>query len=369
MYSPCDLELLQLPRPTDNVIIVFNLPEIKIEFQCRDQTDIELSTDVLPDLTFTNPGIPSEIPPELYFTSQKISNFNTATAVPMATNTIVRALLNACKQGSLAEAHFYAQQLLADGISRQTGPPFKLAMATAAYQGHAEILRSLMNTHIQNMQHADSPWNPTITGRTDDIPQEWTAAKMSDLVVYRATRGGKPHVMQTLMDFGLTPDHEIDKMGSPLGIAIRGEKVDMVRFLLEKGADPNGMYWIPPESFLLKAASLNSPDIMKALQDHGAKLKGSMALRGAAKNGRIDSAKILLEQGADVDEIFLLDLFQDERDNLGTALHIAAKHKQHEFVNFLLAYGAKQDLKDGDGLTAREAAVAHGNDGIASLLT
>ena len=286
----------------------------------------------------------------------------------MAINTIGRALLKACTQGSLPEVNVYASRLLAKGISKETGPPLKMAMAAAAYEGHADILRSLMTSLPQNMRRAESPWNLSIKAESDDIPQEWRPAEMSDLVIYRAAMGGKPQVMQTLMDFGLGVDHEIDKMGSPLSIAIREEKVDMVRFLLEKGADPNGMYWIPPETFLIKAASLPSSNILKSLLDYGAKLQGSAALKGAAEEGRVDSAKVLLKHGADIDEVFRLDLFEDKRDIVGSALHVAVKRKQKEFVSFLLASGARRDLQNGDGLTARESAVAEGNEEMVQLL-
>ncbi|KAF1959242.1 hypothetical protein CC80DRAFT_591298 [Byssothecium circinans] len=102
----------------------------------------------------------------------------------------------------------------------------------------------------------------------------------------------------------------------------------MVRFLLEKGVDPNGRYWIPFDSFLMKTASLSSPNIMISLLDHDAAIQGSLVLSSAAEEGRIDSAKILLERGADINEVFDLDLDGDEDDIVGTALHVAVKHDQ-----------------------------------------
>ena len=196
------------------------------------------------------------------------------------------------------------------------------------------------------------------------MSDEWSPSVISDYVVLRAATGGKPPVMQALMDFGLHVDHNIDKVGTPLGLAVLCQKADMVRFLLSKGADPNGMYWIPPDVYLVEAASLASPDILNTLLDHGADVADLMALKGAAEGGRIDSAKILLDRGADIDEVFCYDDLI-----IGTALHVTVQHDQEEFVKFLLARGARRDLRDRNRLTPRELALSDGKEKIAQLLT
>ncbi|PVH96603.1 ankyrin [Periconia macrospinosa] len=288
----------------------------------------------------------------------------------MSTTTIGRALLKACQHGSVKEANTLVPRLLAKGISKETAPPLQLAMATAAYHGHSDILRNIMSNFPKGVKPSREAWTLPFTSDMEfhRLPKEWKSSAVPDLVVTRAVEGGSVPVVQTLMDFGLEVDYMVDKVGTLLCIALCARKLDMVRFLLEKGADPNDRLWFFTP-FLMKAASLPEPDIMVALLEHGAELKGSGALQGAAEAGRITAAEILLERGADVDEVFRLGLFDDESiDIKGMALHAAVKHSQEEFVHFLLARGARQDLRDGDGLTAMEVAVAEGNKKMIQLL-
>jgi hypothetical protein len=290
-----------------------------------------------------------------------------------STWTIGRALLQACKHGSLTEANTLTPHLLATGITKETAPPLTVAMATAAYHGHSDILRNLMNHHRSaGMDPKYTPWNPPIPRGEDakDIPQEFRDSIMPDLVVMEAGAGGEPRVMQTLMDFGMPVDLIMDKVGTPLSVAIPNGKHELVRFLLAKGANPNDQFWISFEPFLMRAASLPKPDIMVALLDNGARMKGGRALEGAAEKGRIEAAEILLKRGADVDEIFRMGLFDDKPqfDVRGTALHVAVKNDQEEFVRFLLERGVRRDLRDGDGRTALEVAVVEGKEEMMRLL-
>ncbi|KAF2018278.1 ankyrin [Aaosphaeria arxii CBS 175.79] len=236
-------------------------------------------------------------------------------------------------------------------------------MAEAAYGGHSDILRYFMNNTPRT--DGQKPWSPYVEAETDQIPKEWGSAVLPDLVVLYAAKGGKPSVMQTLIDYGLHVDHQMDKIGSPLAVAIINNNVELVQFLLSKGADPNDMYWIPQDTFLSAAAALPSTEILTLLLDHGADVESSMALNGAAEKGRIESAKILLDRGADVDQILSYPFIEAV---LGTALHVAVKNEQEDFVKFLLEHGARKDLVNAEGLTPKDLAVSLGCEKIAKSL-
>lgn len=175
-------------------------------------------------------------------------------------------------------------------------------------------------------------------------------------------------MVQTLLDAGMDVDHEIDKIGTPLGVAILRQNVEMVRFLLGKGANANEIGWMPPITFLARAASRPSLDILIALLDHGAKIAGSGALFTAAEAGNVAAAEVLLERGMDVDEVMKMEVLGDAGDNLGTALHAAAEHGQSEMVKFLLTKGARRDDKNGDGSTVRDVAEGEGKTEIMKIL-
>ncbi|KAF2276883.1 ankyrin [Westerdykella ornata] len=293
-----------------------------------------------------------------------------------------RALIQAVKRDALADVRACTARLLTFPDARETNPPMKMAMAKAAYMGHANSLRHLMaSLPRSHWQGASGPWNPVVlpgpwnplldlTPRWDHIPKEWRAAAMSDLVVDRAAAGGVPDVIQALLDAGLAVDHEVDRVGTPLGIAIINRKLELIRFLLAKGADPNGMYWVPPITFLHMAAELGSTTIMELLLDHGAVVQGTAALEGAARVGSIEAAQLLLERGADVNAVLRYDMCDHDGDIIGTALHVAVRHDQEAMVEFLLRRGAKQDsdLLDGDRATVKALAAEKGNPRILHLL-
>ncbi|XP_033750497.1 ankyrin repeat, PH and SEC7 domain containing protein secG-like [Pecten maximus] len=87
---------------------------------------------------------------------------------------------------------------------------------------------------------------------------------------------------------------------SGLSGAAEGGHIDMVNFLLDRGADP-------AESDALSGAALGGHiEIVKILLDKGADVNKSDALSGAAGGGHIEIVKILLDKGADVNKAYPL---------------------------------------------------------------
>jgi ankyrin repeat protein len=221
----------------------------------------------------------------------------------------------------------------------------------------------------EHWQGCSGPWDPLIFSPLDGTPQEWSGASMPNYVVYRAAAGGVPDALQALMDAGLKLNHPVERLGSPLGIAILYQNLDLIRFLLAKGADPNNYYPFPCISLLHQAALLRSTVIIRLLLDHGATMRGSKALQGAAQVGSVEAAALALELGEDVDEVFRWDMCdQEDVDIIGTALHVAVRHNQEAMVEFLLRRGARQNLLDGAGGTVKTLAVEMGNLRIIRLL-
>lgn len=118
----------------------------------------------------------------------------------------------------------------------------------------------------------------------------------------------------------------------PLGLAAFFGHTEVVRFLLESGADVD-----TPSRNGLKVTPLNS----------------------AAAGRHYEIAMLLLERGANPN-------MRQSGDFV--PLHAAAQNGQIEMVKILLQYGADKDLKNADGKTARDLALENSHKIVAEVL-
>jgi len=119
---------------------------------------------------------------------------------------------------------------------------------------------------------------------------------------------------------------------------------DVVNALIETGADINATSKLfpEPEPFSVKVPNIfgsSYPETVRFRKTRG----GFTALQFAAQQGDIESARYLLDGGADID-------YATEEE--GSALVIAAAGGHEELALFLLERGADPDIKDGFGLGA-----------------
>lgn len=172
----------------------------------------------------------------------------------------------------------------------------------------------------------------------------------------RAVASGSVGVMQALMDAGMSVNIQMEKMGTPIVMAIYQQNVPLIKFLLENGAPANDYEWFPGESLLANAARFKNLEIMRLLLDHGATASDNSSMYVAGEEGNIPALKLLMERGAHIDEPYYMYGITDGNSH-GTALHSAVVGEQAETVKFLLENGARTDIKDWDGDTARDLAV------------
>lgn len=152
--------------------------------------------------------------------------------------------------------------------------------------------------------------------------------------------------------------------GNALSTAAFKANIEIVRILLEAGANPNlisdGDDGDPPLWFA------NSAEVTKLLIDAGANTNfqnssgDTILIITARRWGAFKKMKVLLENGADT----------NIKDNEGkTALMYAAKDKDNlEKVKLLIEFGADINTKDNDGNTALSLAREVGSTKIAKLL-
>ena len=161
----------------------------------------------------------------------------------------------------------------------------------------------------------------------------------------RGLRGGDSVKMAgVLLDASFDINREAFTEGewkaTPLWCAIgRGKNLELAKYLLKRGADPEHCLWA--------AAFNNSPAAVRLLANARAVVDppgGETPFLFAVRWSHFESAKALLDAGADVN-------FQD-RDGK-TALHyVLKKRSPPKYVHMLLERGARLDVSDAAGVTA-----------------
>ena len=161
-----------------------------------------------------------------------------------------------------------------------------------------------------------------------------------------ATKLDAPVDLQLILLSTLSTEEEQVEAAEELAKACAQGDVQIVRLLLEAGADKNAED--PSGNTALMLAAENSHvEIGRLLLEAGADKEqagdGYTALMLAAKNDHVEIARLLLEAGAD----------KDVPTGHGcTALMLAARTGHVEIARLLLQAGADKDLQRRDGCTA-----------------
>jgi ankyrin repeat protein len=155
--------------------------------------------------------------------------------------------------------------------------------------------------------------------------------------------------------------------------------LEIVRLLLERGANPNMQLFFRPANVngptntrgstpLIRAAANNDLEVVKLLLEHGADATVYMAdrqtpihavLAGRAnEKDALELIKVLHDAGTDVNVVALVVHMQEVRG--GSALHYAVRKRYKDVIRLLASYGADMNLKDQDGLTALDYTQSRG---------
>jgi len=188
-----------------------------------------------------------------------------------------------------------------------------------------------------------------------------STSTVGSAVLCFAASAGDLKVIQFLLDHSADIEIQSKNGTTPLYAAVTEKKLDVARFFLAKGADPNKLAYRNEQGIvstpLMFAAWLNDTEMVDLLLRNGGHLEkrcndGSTTLMLAAKIAGPEMIKLLITKGANVNAT---------GPKGHTALIYAAYNGKLETVKLLLVAGANPSAKatDSDDPDAKDYDAAH----------
>jgi ankyrin len=181
-------------------------------------------------------------------------------------------------------------------------------------------------------------------------------------------------MMNALLEAGAKHDVTNRTGASPLYLAAMNRDAAAITRLLDAGEDPNAVLTAQGETVLMLVSQTGNPEAVKVLLDRGAdpnaqQVRGQTALMWAAAEGHADVVKLLLARGADPSLSSAASTKQERRPPGGmTPLLFAARQGKLEAARALLDGGAAIDQAGADNTTPLLIAVVNGHYDLARLL-
>jgi ankyrin repeat protein len=284
--------------------------------------------------------------------------------------------------GSIARAAALTALLAAPAISLAQEIP---ALIEAVRNGELETTRLLLaRGNDVNTSQGDGATALHWAAHRDDLVSAGlliesgadvnAANQLGATPLWLAAINGANKLAALLLEAGANPDVELRMGETPLMAASRTGNLPTVEMLLEHGAEVDRAERERGQTALMWAAAQRHTDVVRLLIANGADVNarstvwyqlentagntnpsgnfrmahgGSTPLLFAARNGHIETARVLLEAGAEL----------QDTDASGASVLVTATHSGHgALASFLLQQGADVNAA-GAGYTALHAAV------------
>ena len=210
-------------------------------------------------------------------------------------------------------------------------------------------------------------------GHNNDVPYEKFISRWE---VFAALHSGEDAILEELVKTWPEVVHlEMGHAGQPLLQTILKDKFELSAYLLDHGANVNGIGGPDkrPGVYLRSSAEKRALPYTTLLLQHGAQVAQSGAIRMAAEKGRLDVLKLLIEHGGDVNERLAPDvgfLHQKKRHQQAseTPLYTATLNGHRDVVVWLLEHGADVEIGDLNGETPITIAREQGDEELLGVL-
>lgn len=181
-------------------------------------------------------------------------------------------------------------------------------------------------------------------------------------------------------DINLEPPCGPNQICKPLAFAASRGNLDIVKLLIDAGADPNGKNAYADTAFIVAenaaAVANKSPEDIRAMRayliEHGTDVNqpnafGISPFMGVAAAGDIALMELALAHGADVNAVFERTV-ESSDPSRHSALMWAALGGKEEAVTLLLERGADPAYTNSAGETARDWAERQRHAGVVAIL-
>lgn len=217
------------------------------------------------------------------------------------------------------------------------------------------MMRLLRLTPLLALIVFSAPINAQTPAKASQPPAPAEKQTDAEVDLIEIIKLGDLPALSTLLFAGVSPDTRADDGTRPLCWAVRMNRGDIVKLLLEKGADVNAEEG--DDGTALDVAALSGhADLVRLLLSHGA------AVNHMDHGGH--TALMMSAMGAMVTEIphFVLQaIWNDDENEKTEALTASLGHEYVAVMNLLLEAGAEADLQADDcGLTALMIAAVGG---------
>jgi ankyrin repeat protein len=225
------------------------------------------------------------------------------------------------------------------------------ALLYAASSGNLDLVRFLVDCGADVGVIGPMPQIREVDRRTntETITNEAQGITAADVAFQHEVHRGQSQMTRYLVSQSavLDPNAPMMRGIGKLDLAVSSGNVDMVRLLIELGADANAETAYPL-SPLFNASYKGDSEIVELLLDAGAEInapsyEGMPPIAGAVARGHADVVALLLDRGAELD-------FADERTGRNL-LHLAVLSGNLDVVDQLISRGVPVDKTDNDGRT------------------